>query len=510
MAELILPKGIVVNTTWIYDEVAKQPVVPPEAIKKYWKVYTTTFHRLVDPTANRLENFWWHVWGSDRRHLPGPVLARLFEEISNGPTFVKLRGPPNRYEPPSQPSSPPRLPAQPSSSQTIPKTSKAEQEDQELRVEKRTVAPSSSKKPPGKPILKKPRGPSASGPRPKTRFVTPPPPPGSDAEDGGSRDSEAASSASTAVASGGESKVSGGPSAKEPRKKTITAGVPKKKGPTFVASAASRRRPAMPRRQSSQSATGGSEVTSRETGKSVKKEVSPDRTYKAEPKLSAKAAGKRPAPQAAPSAPSGPSAPAATEESSSSSSHGTVTTDKTQDPPTTIQTKRTPGQQPKPTEDKKADEPTRGEVDQVKATKPKTTHTREDVQERSRPETTPSAAHSPQVTGAPRRGSGGVTRGHRVLNTLTSSSTAQTSKATAQGTIIEFDENLPTKQLREQAMSVQHEHGTPGSSSSNPLDPRFTPTPPSAVPAVPLGRSKSQLTLLLERQGEKKDKKPRQ
>ncbi|RYP24183.1 hypothetical protein DL765_000678 [Monosporascus sp. GIB2] len=508
MAELILPKGIVVNTTWIYDEVAKQPVVPPEAIKKYWKVYTTTFHRLVDPTANRLENFWWHVWGSDRRHLPGPVLARLFEDISNGPTFVKLRGPPNRYEPPSQPSSPTRSPVQPSSSQTIPKISKAKQEDLELRVEEKTVAPSSSKKPPGKPILKKPRGPSASGPRPKTRFASPPPP-GSDAEDGGSRDSEAASSASTAVASGGESKVSGGPSAKEPRKKTITAGIPKKKGPTFVASAASRRRPAMPRRQSSQSTTGGSDATARETGKSVKKEVSPDRTREAEPKLSAKAAGKRPARQAAPSAPSATAAPTATESSSSSSRHGTVTTSKAQDPPTMIQTKRSPGQQPKPTEDKMADESTKVEVDQVKATKPRTTHTRDEVQERARPETVPSAAHSPQVTGAPRRGSGGVTPGHRVLNTLTSSSTAQTSKATAQGTIIEFDENLPTKQLREQAMIFQHEHGTAGSSSNKPLDPRFTPTPPSAVPAVPLGRSKSQLTLLLERQAEKKDKKPR-
>ncbi|RYO78628.1 hypothetical protein DL766_008037 [Monosporascus sp. MC13-8B] len=508
MAELILPKGIVINTTWIYDEVAKQPVVPPEAIKKYWKVYTTTFHRLVDPTANRLENFWWHVWGSDRRHLPGPVLARLFEEISNGPTFVKLRGPPNRYEPPSQPSSPTRSPVQPSSSQTIPKISKAEQGDPELRVEKKTVAPSSSKKTPGKPILKKPRGPSASGPRPKTRFASPPLPPGSDAEDGGSRDSEAASSASTAVASGGESKVSGGPSAKEPRKKTTTAGVPKKKGPTFVASAASRRRPAMPRRQSSQSATGGSEVTSRETGKSVKKEVSPERTPEAEPKLSTKAAGKRPARQVAPAAPSATAAPTVTESSSSSSGHDTITTGKAQDAPTMIQTKRTPGQQPKPTEDKMADESTKVEVDQVKATKPKP-HARDDVQERARPETASRAAHSPQVTGAPRRGSGGVTRGHRVLNTLTSSSTAQTSKATAQGTIIEFDENLPTKQLREQAMNFQHEHGTPGSSSSKPLDPRFIPTPPSAVAAVPLGRSKSQLTLLLGRQAEKKDKKPR-
>src|SRR4051794_3857007 len=64
-------------------------------------VYTTTFRRLVDPTAFRLENFWWHVWGSDRRYLSGPKLAKLFEEFSKGPTFVPLRSTANRYEGPS-------------------------------------------------------------------------------------------------------------------------------------------------------------------------------------------------------------------------------------------------------------------------------------------------------------------------------------------------------------------------------------------------------------------------
>ena len=33
----ILPKGIVINTTWTYDEIAKEPVVSPEALKKYWR-----------------------------------------------------------------------------------------------------------------------------------------------------------------------------------------------------------------------------------------------------------------------------------------------------------------------------------------------------------------------------------------------------------------------------------------------------------------------------------------
>ena len=60
--------------------------------------YTTTFRRLFDPSAFRLENFWWHVWGSERlRNLSGPELARLFEEFSNGPTFVPLVSPAERY-----------------------------------------------------------------------------------------------------------------------------------------------------------------------------------------------------------------------------------------------------------------------------------------------------------------------------------------------------------------------------------------------------------------------------
>jgi hypothetical protein len=60
-------------------------------------VYTTTFRRLFDPSAFRLENFWWHVWGSERlRNLSGAALARLFEEFSNGPTFVPLS--PTRFK----------------------------------------------------------------------------------------------------------------------------------------------------------------------------------------------------------------------------------------------------------------------------------------------------------------------------------------------------------------------------------------------------------------------------
>jgi hypothetical protein len=117
----LLPIGILLNTTEVYEEIASYSVIPPEKLRQYWNgmdvvssqlsaqalalthefsVYTTTARRLRDPTAYRLENFWWHVWGSDKRSLSGPQLARLFEDLSNSPTFVPLRCPANRYEGP--------------------------------------------------------------------------------------------------------------------------------------------------------------------------------------------------------------------------------------------------------------------------------------------------------------------------------------------------------------------------------------------------------------------------
>lgn len=65
----------------------------------YGVVFSTTSRELYDPTARRLENFWTRVLGGDRRYLSGKVIARLFKDISEEASFVKLRGPDNRYEP---------------------------------------------------------------------------------------------------------------------------------------------------------------------------------------------------------------------------------------------------------------------------------------------------------------------------------------------------------------------------------------------------------------------------
>ncbi|KAF5638696.1 hypothetical protein F52700_4312 [Fusarium sp. NRRL 52700] len=171
---MILPKGIVINSKNIYKEVADFPLVPPDKVWEYWHVYTTTYKKLKDPTACRLENFWWHVWGSDRRFLKGSALAKLYEEISVGPTFVPLKGPPNRWEGPDIPPLIKEILAATESEGTPSLT-----QTQGSRPSKytdsalRTLFSSASKPPPAHPILKKARGPSSSGPRPTARFVSP-------------------------------------------------------------------------------------------------------------------------------------------------------------------------------------------------------------------------------------------------------------------------------------------------------------------------------------------------
>ncbi|KAK3943147.1 hypothetical protein QBC46DRAFT_48673 [Diplogelasinospora grovesii] len=178
-------EGIVENTREIYAEVASYSVVPPEKIWQFWNVYTTTFRRLVDPTAYRLENFWWHVWGSDRQHLSGATLAKLYEEFSTGPTFVPLKGPPNRCEGPlslPEPGSRRHVPDRHNSEPIRrPEPAKTDPESDQASTPKASASnmkspgPSAARPPPPHPILKKSRGPSSSGHRPTARFISPQP-----------------------------------------------------------------------------------------------------------------------------------------------------------------------------------------------------------------------------------------------------------------------------------------------------------------------------------------------
>jgi hypothetical protein len=66
-------------------------------------VYTTTKRRLLEPTAERLENYWWRIWGSRSRNLKAATVAQIFADISDGQSFVPLTSLANRDEgtPPS-------------------------------------------------------------------------------------------------------------------------------------------------------------------------------------------------------------------------------------------------------------------------------------------------------------------------------------------------------------------------------------------------------------------------
>ncbi|KAI0011355.1 hypothetical protein F4779DRAFT_615596 [Xylariaceae sp. FL0662B] len=497
--DMILPKGIVSNNISIYDQIASYDVLPLEKILGACHVYSTTSRELVDPTARRLENFWTRVLGGDRRYLPGAVIARLFRSISEENSFVKLRGPSNRYEPPSPESQDDPfhgVPAKPKVSVGGPIESRSKG--------KTKATPASSTKQ-AKPILKKPRGPSHSGPRPTARFVSPP---GSDGEE-----EKFASSGSTTLNRSVDSRGSGSSTAKEEKKK-VTTTTSKKKPGTFVASTASKRRPAMPRRQSSQSSpAGGSEVGSKEgssssgsrnAGLQSSASTIPERTSEGmtsetkevRERLSAKAAGKRPATRPPP-----PDKPPVSRPSLPQASN-------TPDRPTAVQETSFDVKQPKLATDSKGKAPMY-DVSQMMAAPGGTTHRRSDAQERPRPDVAPLMNRSMSDIGSQRRSSRDLNHPRATPQRLISSTTATVSNTIAQGTIIEYDENYAATEAVMNAMRGQEEDSETSSrrSGSSVLDSRFTPTQPSPTPSVPLGRSKSQLTLLLERQGEKKSRR---
>lgn len=133
-----------------------------------------------------------------------------------------------------------------------------------------SLTPSSSRPPPIHPILKKPRGPSNSGPRPTARFVNVP-----DSEDDNAQQSSS-SQQSGSGASQSDSSARSRNAARPSSRSKSPAKVDKKSATAkkFVASSTtSKRRPVLPRRQSSQSSTGsvGSDNGSRDGSSSAKK-----------------------------------------------------------------------------------------------------------------------------------------------------------------------------------------------------------------------------------------------
>ncbi|PFH56322.1 hypothetical protein XA68_16725 [Ophiocordyceps unilateralis] len=479
---MLLPKGIVINTANIYDEVATYPTVPADRVWEFWHVYTTTNKRLKDPTACRLENFWWHVWGSDRRLLSGQTLARLYEHISDGPTIAPLQGPPNRWEGPDaqlvtrqvvmahlnserdgcQPSRPPPPVERPSDTSI-----------------KSLPSPSASRPPAPHPILKKTRGPSSSGgPRPTARVVSPHDSP----DEAVDKDGELGSSSGTVIT------VVDRP-ATAPKKKPSAAG---KK--FVVASSTAKRRPVLPRRTSSQATvpTAGAEVaeSSRDgnltTGPRAagqqQRPVSPipertttarsqevgDAADKAPPAPSAKALGKRPA--LTPSMAADRRGKSGARSLSSTSLEGRSSTARLK---TSVPRARSFVGDAKP---------------------PKVTRTVSDTAEAA------SVVRRPAVMNRAQSSHGDYGRGsdaRSISQGLFTGATASTTNVAAQGTIIDQAGSLPTSSIMDTRFN---DFSLP---STSVLDSRLTPTQPDPSPRVPMARTRSQLTLLLEREKER-------
>ncbi|KPM38794.1 hypothetical protein AK830_g7785 [Neonectria ditissima] len=492
---MILPKGIVMNTKNIYKEVADYSVVPPDKVWEYWHVYTTTNKRLKDPTACRLENFWWHVWGSNRRFLKGSTLAKLYEDISVGPTFVPLKGPPNRWEGPDIPPILRQLmEAVQAEMSPLPPPPESRPLTKPSDSGLRTLSSSASKPPPPHPILKKARGPSSSGPRPTARFVSP--------HESADED-EIPSSGSTAAT------VSEAP--------VYVASSPKKKLPApptkkFVAaSAASKRRPSLPKRQSA-------DFGSRETGSSsgsryasVQRTVTPITEQDSEQVTSASEEGGSPVPQERPvmsekalgKQPAIPRRPLS--ERNGSSKHETPA-------PLSQLDRLRPVENTKPS------------ISQAQSLVDLSGHTRRRESAASRSTLGVGSLESGSgFVGPPSMASsqsnGGYDRSKYPNNRrshgtgLFAGSKAEikteTSNIAVKGTILDQSGfgSVPLPSTLDDHPIYHTISDQPQTSSL--LDSRLTPTQPTTSASVPLGRTKSQLTLLLEREKSRSGSKPR-
>ncbi|KAI0522187.1 hypothetical protein F5B22DRAFT_463224 [Xylaria bambusicola] len=458
--QTVLPKGIVLNNETIYAEIAKYDIIPVDMILKSCRVYSTTSRKLYDPTARRLENFWTRLLGGDRRYLSGRLISQLFRDISEETAFVKLRGPDNRYEPPS-PSSRPHD-AQATSSASASK----------LKLKSTTP---SSKTP--RPILKRPRGTSASGPRPTARFVSPPEPGITGELTTVKATKDSGSSASK------EEKVKGRPIK------------PKKKATAFVAST-SRRRPGMPRRTSSQSSAGASDLGPKEGDSSLGSKYDgsqssiPTILEKPEQQLantnkgkgtvgvSAKAAGKRPMTQ--------------------------PQVDKTELEPEKVGSSQS--QNATLSAEQSSDRPGRaGNAAGSFGSRSKTSSPAAVLKTNTPQETSPLMIRSSSDAGPIRPTSRDTSRATVPPTSLMSSTPAKLDTSViGQGTISGFREDLRAQSALLDRPGDSSVHGTPDLTSEIPSGSGLSrPTQPSTTAAIPLARSKSQLSLLLDRNGEK-------
>lgn len=507
-------------------------------------MYNTTHEQLKDPTAHRLENFWWHVWGSDRKNLSGATLARLFEHISEGPTFVPLRGPPNRYEGPPVCNPVPtystsrlivmQTPRPGQHENDNHKVSKCGQPRSTQPNQQKAVAssdgpmpsssvhdrtPSSARPPPSHSILKKPRGPSTSGPRPTARFVSP---------------QESENEAEVAVSS----VLSNTSIGRSPKPEKRSPAMTSKK--FVVTSSASKRRPILPRRTSSQ--VSGSDIGSKDGASSsagsrhstVQGSVSPIPQRAA---LAGKTAQRLPVPRSHPEStsaepadePAVPSAkalgkrpvvvqqrPLRSGPRTSSTAEGSPVV--VQAAPPMAEARNTQPPQPQQDEQSQVSQQT------AKPSRTQTTSQTSNLPAKSAPSTPGSSdihtnprrtsrgeSQHPLIQSQLRHRQGSSTSLNRSalssalpppVSLIASSAvaTGATSRVAVEGL---FDSEHQNESSTLAQSTPSREINIEPSRARTTYQPTFSPTPPKPTPPMPFGRTKSQLTLLLERDKER-------
>lgn len=278
------------------------------------------------------------------------------------------------------------------------------------------------------------------------------------------------------------------------------AGIPAKR---FVATTASKRRPVLPRRPSSQSSTGSSELTSRHGGSSagsrpgsqvgsltsnpepedseLRFDSAPDRT----PPMSAKALGKQPA--ARPSAPN----------LGQLDRHAKPAAESLKSPVRSSYQTTQSGLHPVQ-EGKQYDEYAKGQdYEQPVPTSAPQAQTASSLGAAAsgRAGMERSSSHNEQQR--PRQTSIGRVSSYGLLSSATSS----TSKVAAYGQVSATDDP-DLEALHARAARPQHPNMTPMSRNSSTAS-FFSPTVASPTPSVPLARPRSQLSLLLEKDSAK-------
>lgn len=438
------------------------------------------------------------------------------------------------------------------------------------------LTPSSSRPPPSHPILKKPRGPSQSGPRPTARFAGVP-----DSEEDTehqSSDSQQTGSGSGSGSGSGGRKKSTSQTGKQPpaRSQPPTSKVDRKPGKKFVASKATgKRRPILPRRQSSQSSNGS--VTSDTSSKDGKSSTPSQKTrlqeflsspnedslsqnegslrlpeHNEEPVPSVKSLGKQPAKVSSPNKPtivktspqpdlrSGPRPPASkrtsspliqgyTVHESTTLIQGYTVHESTSVPRSRLKEEQISAK----SAGKRPEAPIRGptanplgiheapapvttvttvQFTQATAEQSRESNAVEDAgwdeetpKEGTKAKTPPSAPE--QAATAPRMARTHSNESKRMSaaepvpsSVFKSSSVISMSKIAVTGGF-DFETPRPRRSDDENLPPL----GTlePDIPKTSVLDSKFSPTPPSQGPALPMARSKSQLMLLLERDKER-------